>query len=103
MRNENGFGSIICLDKTGKKRRKPWAVRITTGWKDGKQVRKYLGYYETQADALIALAEYHKTGVNLDLNNLTLNEVFDKWMERVMKKGLSSREKILLVIMQHHQ
>lgn len=89
MKNENGFGSIICLDKTGKKRRKPWAVRITTGWQDGKQVRKYLGYYETQAEALMALADYHKNGINLDMGNLTLNEVFDKWMERTMKKGLS--------------
>ena len=90
MRAENGFGSIVCLDRSGKKRRKPWAVRITTGWKDGKQVRKYLGYYETQTDALVALAEYHKTGINLDLNNLTLNDVFDQWMERVMKKDLSA-------------
>ena len=89
IKNENGFGSIVCLDKSGKKRRKPWAVRITTGWKDNKQVRKYLGYYETQAEALMALAEYHKNGINLDVGNLTLNEVFDKWMERTMKKGLS--------------
>ena len=89
MKSQNGFGSIVCLDKSGKKRRKPWAVRITTGWKDGKQVRKYLGYYESQAEALIALAEYHKNGINLDVNNLTMNEVFDMWMERVMKKGLS--------------
>ena len=28
MRNENGFGSVICLDKSGKKRRKPWAIRV---------------------------------------------------------------------------
>lgn len=90
MKNENGFGSIVCLDKSGKKRRKPWAVRITTGWKDGKQVRKYLGYYESQAEALIALAEYHKNGINLDVNNLTLYEVFDKWLERTLKKGISA-------------
>lgn len=82
MRNENGFGSIVCLDKTGKKRRKPWAVRITTGWKDGKQVRKYLGYYATQAEALIALAEYHKNGVDLDVSKLTLGEVYDQWIKR---------------------
>lgn len=82
MRNENGFGSIICLDKTGKKRRKPWAVRITTGWEDGKQVRKYLGYYSTQAEALIALAEYHKGGVNLDTSKMTLGEVYDQWIKR---------------------
>lgn len=82
MRNENGFGSIICLDKTGKKRRKPWAVRITTGWKDGKQVRKYLGYYATQAEALIALAEYHKEGVNLEVGKMTLDEVYNQWIKR---------------------
>ena len=89
MRNEYGYGSIICLDKSGKKRRKPWAVRITTGWKNGKQVRKYLGYYKTQKEALIALAEYHKNEVNFDLNDLTLKEVWERWFEGVESKGLS--------------
>lgn len=82
MRNENGFGSIVCLDKSGKKRRKPWAVRITTGWKNGKQQRKYVGYYRTQTEALVALAEYHKNGVDLDVSKLTLGEVYDQWIER---------------------
>ena len=89
MRNENGFGSIICLDKTGKKRRKPWAVRITVGWNEGKQQRKYLGYYKTQQEALIALADYHKSGVNLDMSNKTLSEIYEIFMERVKKKNLS--------------
>ena len=87
MRNENGFGSIVCLDKTGKKRRKPWAVRITTGWKNGKQQRKYIGYYRTQREALIALSEYHKSGVNIDLTKLTLEEVFDRWYSRIEQKS----------------
>ena len=89
MRNENGFGSIVCLDKTGKKRRKPWAVRITTGWKGGKQQRKYVGYYKTQTEALVALAEYHKNGVDVDLSKLTLDEVWQRWIERLEKKQLS--------------
>lgn len=89
MRNENGFGSIICLDKTGKKRRKPWAVRITTGWKDGKQQRQYLGYYKTQAEALVALAEYHKNGVDVDLSKLTLDEIWERWLAKTEKKNLS--------------
>lgn len=87
MKNENGFGSIVCLDKSGKKRRKPWAVRITTGWADGKQQRKYLGYYTTQADALMALADYHKNGVNVDVTKMTLNDVYEQWMVRVEKKA----------------
>ena len=89
MRNENGFGSIICLDKSGKKRRKPWAVRITTGWKDGKQQRKYLGYYATQKDALVALADYHNSGANLDTMKMTVEDVWNRWFERLEKKDTS--------------
>ena len=40
MRHQNGFGSIVKLSGA---RRKPYALRITVGWEDGKQVRKYLG------------------------------------------------------------
>lgn len=86
MKLANGSGSIICLDKTGKKRRKPWAVRITSGWKNGKQVRKYLGYYRTQNEALIALAEYHKNNYDIDMSKLTLGEVYDKWISRIEHK-----------------
>lgn len=86
MKLANGSGSIICLDKTGKKRRKPWAVRITSGWKNGKQVRKYLGYYRTQHEALIALAEYHKNSYDIDMSKLTLGEIYDKWISRIEHK-----------------
>lgn len=67
MRHQNGFGSI---HKLGGNRRKPYAVRITVGWKDGKQVRKYLGFYKTQPEALLALAEYHKGEFDIDLSKL---------------------------------
>lgn len=80
FRHENGFGSIVKLSGN---RRKPYAVRVTTGWKDGKQVRKYLGYYPSEAEALMALAEYHKGGIDLDLSKLTLGEVFNKWYNRI--------------------
>ena len=83
MKHQNGYGSIVCLDKTGKKRRKPYAVRLTTGWKDGKQQRKYLGYYKTQKEARMALAEYNKLGFDLDAAKLTLNEVYDRWIGRI--------------------
>ena len=86
MKAENGYGTIVKLSGN---RRKPYAVRVTAGWKDGKQVRKYLGYYKTQKEALIALGEYHKNGVNLDLNNITLNELYDKWIERIENKNLT--------------
>ena len=80
MKLENGFGSIV---KLGGNRRKPYAVRITTGWKDGKQVRKYLGFYKTQPEALFALTEYHQGGYDVDLSKLTLAEVYDRWIKRI--------------------
>ena len=83
FRHENGFGSIV---KLSGKRRKPYAVRITIGWKDGKQIRKYLGYYESEAKALMALAEYHEGGYDVDLSKLTLGEVYDRWISRIEHK-----------------
>lgn len=83
MRHSNGFGSIV---KLSGERRKPYAVRITTGWEDGKQVRKYLGYYETETKALMALAEYHDAGFDVDLSKLTLGEVYDRWIARIESK-----------------
>lgn len=83
FRHQNGFGSIVKLSGN---RRKPFGVRITTGWKDGKQIRKYLGYYKSEAEALIALAEYHKNGYDIDLSKLTLGEVYERWIKRIEPK-----------------
>jgi len=80
FRHQNGFGSIVKLSGN---RRKPFAVRVTTGWKDDKQVRKYIGYYRSEAEALLALAEYHKNGYDVDLSKLTLGEIYDRWIKRI--------------------
>lgn len=54
MKLPNGYGSVI---KLGGNRRKPFAVRITTGYTDeGKQKFAYLGYNESRKQALVALA-----------------------------------------------
>ncbi|MFI3236777.1 MAG: site-specific integrase [Lachnospiraceae bacterium] len=81
MKLPNGYGSVY---KMPGNRRKPWAVRITvaripqknggTRWK-----YKYLGYYDTQADALNALAHYNQNPYDLDANKITFAEVFEKW------------------------
>lgn len=58
MKNENGAGNIYKLKG---KRRKPWVIRITTGYTvDGKQVRKVVGTYETKRIAQETLFEYLK-------------------------------------------
>lgn len=77
MKLPNGYGSVVNL---GKKRRRPWAARITVGWNDEKkQVYKYLGYYEKRTDAFTALVEYNKNPYDVDNVSVTLADVFNAW------------------------
>lgn len=81
MKLPNGYGSVYKLPGN---RRKPWAVRITLSRKEDKQGNthwkyKYLGYYETQAEALAALAHYNENPYDLEANKITFKEVFEKW------------------------
>lgn len=83
MRFPNGYGSIINL---GKRRRKPYAVRITTGWnKDKRQQYKYLGYFDKKADAITFLSDYNKSPKQFENKHTTIKEVYDKWSERHFK------------------
>lgn len=77
MKNYNRGGSVI---KLAGKRRKPYAVRVTTGWTDqGVQLRKYIGYYTTKAEAVTALAKYNMDPTAIDLATVTLSDVYDMW------------------------
>ena len=79
MKNPNGYGSV---SKLSGKRRKPFIVRITTGFDmEGRQIMKVLGYYETQAKAIKALADYNDNPYNINLSDVTLKEILDRIME----------------------
>jgi uroporphyrinogen-III decarboxylase len=82
IKNENGTGNIY---KMKDKRRKLWAVRVTTGYTlEGKQVRKYIGTYETKREAQESLFEYLK---NPKLyKKITFKEITDLWFESYKKK-----------------
>ena len=83
MRNPNGFGAVVNL---GKKRRRPYAVRITIGWSDeGKQMYKYISYHEKKTDAVIALAEYNKNPYDLDASRIKFKEIYERLMEQEEK------------------
>lgn len=74
MRLPNGYGSIVKLSGN---RRNPYGVRITTGFTyDGKQQRKFIGYFPKRAEALAALAEYNERPYNLDARNFTFQDVW---------------------------
>lgn len=77
MRNPNGYGTVY---KLSGKRRKPWAVAITTSYElvDGKAKRKrvIIGYYATKREGVLALAEYNSNPYDL---GWTFKEVFENW------------------------
>lgn len=77
MRNPNGFGTII---KLSGKRRRPYAIRITSGWTDnGRQKYKYISYHEKKTDAIVALAEFNKNPYDLNATKITFQELYEKW------------------------
>lgn len=83
MRFPNGYGSIVNL---GKKRRRPFAVRITTSWNKNKQKYKYLGYFEKETQALECLVEYNKNPYDLESKKITLKNIYDDWSKRHFDK-----------------
>lgn len=89
MRLPNGYGGVVNL---GKKRRRPYAARITAGWTDeGKAIYKYIGYYAKKTEALQALAEYNNNPYDVDSRNLTFEEVYNMWSERALKDVSKSK------------
>ena len=80
MKLPNGYGSVVFL---GKKRRRPWAARLTVGWnEEKKQMYRYLSYHEKRTDALAALIEYNKNPYDLDRVSVTFANVYNAWAER---------------------
>jgi len=104
MRFPNGYGSIINL---GKKRRKPFAVRITTGVeefinKDGvksyRQKYKYLGYFEKRKEALEFLALYNNKPQLVENKDITFNDIYEAWSKRKFEeiaKGTATQYKVV--------
>lgn len=80
MKMPNGFGNV---SKLSGNRRKPWRARKTEEWKlvngKRKQIFTTIGYYETRAQAIQALAEYNANPWDISKTTITLKEVYEKW------------------------
>lgn len=91
MRLPNGYGSVI---KLSGKRRKPYAVRITSGRKKSEkgfiQTYKYLEYFDDPKKALAYLADYNKGKLLPEHQSYTdmptFMQVYDEWLN--FKKNL---------------
>ena len=76
MKLPNGYGSVYKLSGN---RRRPWIARKTTGWdENGKQLYYTIGYFETRAKAMAALAEYNKNPIG-ERGDITLKEIYGEW------------------------
>lgn len=83
MRNPNGYGSVY---KLSGKRRKPYAVRITTGWNDkGQPTYKFIGYFENRKDAVLCLANYNTSPYDIDLQASTVADMWEIFKKRKFK------------------
>ena len=84
MRLPNGYGSVYKLKGN---RRNPWVARKTldyvTDWekKTCNPKYKWIGYYRTRAEALEALAKYNLDPSDALHSTMTLQELFDEWMD----------------------
>lgn len=84
MKLPNGYGSVTKLSGN---RRKPYLARVTLGWITDEQAGKTMqnrvtiGTYKTKKEALQALAEYGANPYDIQNNNLTLAELYQKWTE----------------------
>jgi integrase len=84
MRLPNGFGSVY---KLSGKRRNPWCARKTVGWSFDEikmksyPVYKFVGYYPTRKDAMIALTEFNADPFDLQARTITFADVYAKWSD----------------------
>ena len=80
MKNPNGFGSVVKLKGN---RRRPFAVRKTIGWNEkGHPIYLPIGYTTTREEGMILLAEYNKYPWDIDSEKVTLEMLYNEWLEK---------------------
>lgn len=93
MRLPNGYGSVTKLSGN---RRNPYWVRKTIGWTDkGYPIYKTIAYCPTRKEGLLILAKYNEQPWNVDEENITLDELYNLWLnERAPSLSKANRERL---------
>ena len=93
MKNPNGYGSVAKLSGN---RRRPYVVRKTVGYNEkGYPVYYTVGYYATRKEGLIALAEFNRNPYSINMANITVEELFKKWVQiKLPKLGASNQNSL---------
>ena len=102
MKNANGTGSVY---KLSGKRSRPWTAKVTVGmvFDEDNNISycktKYLGYWRTKSEAQQALLNYIKSPYELE--NKTVKEIADMWMEKQQELVSPARYKHLESFVNH--
>lgn len=93
MKNPNGYGSVVKLSGN---RRKPFWIRKTTGYNEkGHPIYETIGYSASREEGNIILAEYNKNPWDVDRVKITLQELFNLWLEKKSSKlGQSNKNSL---------
>ena len=84
LKSPNSYGGVTKLSNASR-RRKPYVVRITSGYsineETGKSTQRYtiIGYAKTRTEGLQMLAKFHEHPYNLENGDLTFREVYENW------------------------
>lgn len=90
MKNPNGYGSVVKLSGN---RRKPYAVRKTTGWNEkGHPIYLPIGYTTSREEGNILLAQYNNDPWDIDARKITLAELFELYKEKELHKEGKSKQ-----------
>ncbi len=99
MKNPNNYGSIAKLSGN---RRKPYIVRKTTGYNDkGHPIYKIIGYTTTKEEALQLLANYNHSPYDINLHKITVQELYDMFIQCESNKMTIASIKYLQVAWKH--
>ena len=103
----NSYGGVIKMGNASRRRR-PYMVRITTGYeineKTGKSKQKYgiIGYAKTRTERLQMLADYHNAPFDLNNSSTTFREVYEQWSKEKFENASKSTMVIVLHIIHVH-
>ena len=91
----NSYGGVAKMGNASRRRR-PYIVRITTGYeideKTGKSKQKYgiIGYAKSRPEGLQMLADYHNAPFDLNNSSTTFREVYEQWSKEKFENASKS-------------
>ena len=101
MRLPNGYGSVTKLSGN---RRRPYMVRKTDGFDErGYPIYRIIGYTATREEGLALLAEYNNAPWDVNIRDITLGEMFERWKKLKANKLGEGNRKALISAYRHCQ